>query len=165
MKRLKRPFTLVELLCVIIVIALLAALSIKATQIAYRRADDTKTKTILELIRTANERYKVKNGYYYPNNGSARDSGYYTIPLDADFLGEAYETCRSASEAFGNTESVVDAWGSSIRYCSPGQFNKGTYDVYSLGRDKKVGYGEGSSSEQKPGFGDDITNFKNPDVK
>ena len=46
MKRFKHPFTLVELLCVIIVIALLAAISIKVTQIAYRRADETKTKTL-----------------------------------------------------------------------------------------------------------------------
>ena len=62
MKRFKHPFTLVELLCVIIVIALLAALSVKVTQIAYRRADETKTKTIMEIIRTANEQYKAKNG-------------------------------------------------------------------------------------------------------
>ena len=53
MKRFKHPFTLVELLCVIIVIALLAAISVKVTQVAYRRADETKTKTIMEIIRTA----------------------------------------------------------------------------------------------------------------
>ena len=41
MKRFKHPFTLVELLCVIIVIALLAAISIKVTQVAYRRADES----------------------------------------------------------------------------------------------------------------------------
>ena len=75
MKRFKRPFTLVELLCVVIVIALLAAISIKATQIAYRRADDTKTKTIIELIRNANEQYKVKNGYYYPNGATSYGEG------------------------------------------------------------------------------------------
>ena len=35
MRRFRHPFTLVELLCVVIVIALLAALSVKVTQIAY----------------------------------------------------------------------------------------------------------------------------------
>jgi len=176
MKRLKRPFTLVEILCVIIVIALLAALSIKATQIAYRRADDTKTKTIIEIIRVANEQYKVKNGYYYPNGASTYSEGgdtFYSIDLKPDdkndpaieFLGEAYETCVKVASESGNADKIRDAWGNAIRYRSPGKFNTGSYDLYSTGRDKKVGIAEGSTSEQKPGFGDDITNFKNPDVK
>ena len=165
MKRFKRPFTLVELLCVVIVIALLAAISIKATQIAYRRADETKTKTVMEIIRAANEQYKAKNGYYFPNSGSALDTDFFSIPLDEDFLGEAYETCRSASASFGNNSQVVDAWGSPLRYRSPGKYNKESYDLYSVGRDKGIGDAEGSTSQKKVGYGDDITNFKNPDLK
>jgi len=168
MKRFKRPFTLVELLCVIIVIALLAAISIKATQIAYRRADDTKTKTILEIIRTANEQYKAKNGYYYPNGGSSYNEGggdFHSIDLNADFLGDAYETCRSiAVENGGSDDKIRDAWGSAIRYRSPGIYNTGSYDLYSIGRDKGVGDAE-DSTKKYPGLGDDIANFKNPKAK
>ena len=177
MKRLKRPFTMVELLCVIIVIALLAALSIKGTQMAYRRADETKTKTLIEIISNANVQYKINNGYYYPNGASTYSEGgdtFYSIDLKPDdkndpaiaFLGAAYETCiKIATESGGKADKIRDAWGNAIRYRSPGKYNTGSYDLYSIGRDKSVGIAEGSSSEKKPGFGDDITNFKNPDVK
>lgn len=167
MKRFKRPFTLVELLCVIVVIALLAAISIKVTQVAYRRADDTKTNTMLEIIRAANEQYKTKNGYYYPNSKCSaivsdyNEKGYYSIPLDEDFLGEAYETCKTTAMSFGNKNYVTDAWGNAIRYSSPGIVNTGSYDMYSVGRDKGPGNIDGSDTKKKtPGFGDDIANFK-----
>ena len=174
MKRFKRPFTLVELLCVIIVIALLAAISIKVTQIAYRRADDTKTKTILEIIRVSNESYKAKKGYYYPNGGSTYNEGgstFYSINIDPknandpalEFFGDAYETIVKIASESGNTDKVRDAWGNAIRYRSPGIFNTGSYDVYSIGRDKGVGDNE-DTTKKKPGFGDDIANFKNPDA-
>ena len=170
MKRFKRPFTLVELLCVIIVLAMLAAIALKATQIAYRRADETKTQAILEIIRNANEQYKTKNGYYYPNGGSdyetvtidGKDYKFHSIKLDAEFLGEAYENCRTiAAEGGGSTDKIRDAWGNAIRYRSPGAYNVGSFDVYSIGRDKGVGDAE-DKNKQFPGLGDDIANFKNP---
>lgn len=168
MKRFKHPFTLVELLCVIIVIALLAAISVKVTQIAYRRADETKTKTVMEIIRVANEQYKVKNGYYYPNGGSSYSEGggdFHSINLDPDFLGDAYETCRKiAEETNGSTDKIRDAWGNAIRYRSPGIYNTGSYDLYSIGRDKGVGDAE-DATKKSPGLGDDIANFKNPKAK
>ncbi|MBP5585705.1 MAG: type II secretion system protein GspG [Lentisphaeria bacterium] len=167
MKRFKHPFTLVELLCVIIVIALLAAISIKVTQIAYRRADETKTKSVMEIIRVANEQYKAKNGYYFPNGGSTYSEGgaeFHSIDLNADFLGDAYETCRSIAEESGNADKIRDAWGNAIRYRNPGIYNTGTYDLYSIGRDKGVGDAE-DTTKKKPGFGDDIANFKYPDLK
>ena len=167
MKRFKHPFTLVELLCVIIVIALLAAISIKVTQIAYRRADDTKTRTILEIIRVSNESYKAKHGYYFPNGGSTyTEDGmdFHDIALDPDFLGDAYETCRSIAKENGNDDKIRDAWGNAIRYRNPGKFNTGTYDLYSIGRDKGVGDAE-DSTKKSPGLGDDIANFKNPKAK
>ena len=175
MKRFKHPFTLVELLCVIIVIALLAAISIKVTQVAYRRADETKTKTVMEIIRTANEQYKAKKGYYFPNGGSTynEDGGdFHSIDLKPsdpndpaiEFLGDAYETCVSIAAETGNADKVRDAWGNAIRYRSPGKYNTGTYDLYSIGRDKAVGDAD-SSTKKSPGLGDDIANFKNPKAK
>ena len=167
MKRFKHPFTLVELLCVIIVIALLAAISIKVTQVAYRRADETKTKSVMEIIRVANEQYKAKNGYYFPNGGSTYSEGggdFHDIALDPDFLGDAYETCRSIAAENGNADKIRDAWGNAIRYRNPGIYNTGTYDLYSIGRDKGVGDNE-DATKKKPGFGDDIANFKHPDLK
>ena len=175
MKRFKRPFTLVELLCVIIVIALLAAISIKVTQIAYRRADDTKTRTILEIIRVSNESYKAKHGYYYPNGGSTYNEGgtdFHSIDLNPknasdpaiEFLGEAYETVVKIATESGNADKIRDSWGNAIRYRSPGIYNTASYDVYSIGRDKGVGDNE-DAAKKFPGLGDDIANFKNPKAK
>lgn len=167
MKRFKHPFTLIEMMCVILVIALLAAISIKVTQIAYRKADETKTKTVLEIIRVANEQYKAKHGYYYPNGGSSYSEGggdFHSIDLDPDFLGDAYETCRSIAAENGNADKIRDAWGNAIRYRNPGIYNTGSYDLYSIGRDKSVGDAE-DSAKKYPGLGDDLANFKNPKAK
>ena len=176
MKRIKKPFTLVELLCVIIVLALLAALSIKITQVAYRRADTTRTNAILEAVRAGNEQYKVKHGYYFPHGGEARDGSWYQIPLYSkntagdiaqdsgarELLGDAYETCLAAALAEGKTV-LLDAWGTTIRYRSPGIYNTSSFDLYSVGPDKGVG-NQSDNNKKKPGLGDDIANFKNPDA-
>ena len=160
MRRFRHPFTLVELLCVVIVIALLAALSVKVTQIAYLRADTTKTQTMMELFRNANEQYKIKNGYYLPSSGNSYEGAFGSVELNADFFGEAYETCKTTSS--GN--KFCDAWGREFRYRCPGKYNTGSYDLYSIGRDKGVGDNE-DTTKKKPGFGDDIANFKHPDLK
>ena len=168
MKRFKHPFTLVELLCVIIVIALLAAISVKVTQVVYRRADETRTKTVMEIIRVANEQYKAKNGYYYPNGGSSYNEGggdFHSISLDPEFLGDAYETCRTlAAETGNNADKIRDAWGNAIRYRNPGIYNTSSYDLYSIGRDKCVGDAD-DATKKSPGLGDDIANFRNPKAK
>ena len=188
MKRFKHPFTLVELLCVIIVIALLAAISVKVTQVAYRRADETKTKTVMEIIRTVNEQYKAKNGYYLPSAAPICDSnfivsaekastGYCRIKFVntdfADYLGDAYEMLRSMpvkkkSDGKTNEDYIRDAWGNEIRYKAPGRYNEGTYDLYSIGRDEETYISNSTnidtekSTLKKEGFGDDVTNFSLP---
>ena len=85
--------------------------------------------------------------------------------LNADLFGESYETLRNiAGETGSGTDKVRDAWGNEIRYRNPGKFNTGTYDMYSIGRDKAVGDAE-DSTKKSPGLGDDIANFKNPKAK
>lgn len=173
MKRVKKNFTLVELLCVIIVLALLAALSIKITQVAYRRADTTRTNAILEAVRAGNEQYKAKHGYYFPHGGETRDGQWKQIELYSkntagdiaenagakELLGDAYETCLNAALAEGKTV-LLDAWGTTIRYRSPGIYNTTSYDLYSVGPDK--GVGDQANKKTTPGLGDDIANFKAP---
>lgn len=166
MRRFRHPFTLVELLCVVIVIALLAAMSVKITQIAYLRADNTRTKTLMEIFRNANEQYKIKNGYYLPSNGTAYEGVYGFVELNADFFGDAYESCKQTSS--GN--KFCDAWGREFRYRCPGKYNTGSYDLYSIGKDGEtlICDPENTSSYnklKKDGFGDDIANFKDPSIK
>ena len=166
MRRFRHPFTLVELLCVVIVIALLAALSVKVTQIAYLRADTTKTQTLMEIFRNANEQYKAKNGYYLPGTGTSYEGVYGSVELNADFFGESYETCKTTSSG----GKFCDAWGREFRYRCPGKYNTGSYDLYSIGKDGEtlICDPENTSSYNKlkrSGFGDDIANFKDPSIK
>ena len=166
MRRFRHPFTLVELLCVVIVIALLAAMSVKVTQIAYLRADNTRTKTLMEIFRNANEQYKLKNGYYLPGTGSSYEGAFGSVELNADFFGDAYETCKTNSS--GN--KFCDAWGREFRYRCPGKFNTGSYDLYSIGKDGETLICDPDNTSnytklKKSGFGDDIANFKDPSIK
>ena len=166
MRRFRHPFTLVELLCVVIVIALLAAMSVKVTQIAYLRADNTRTKTLMEIFRTANEQYKIKNGYYLPGTGTGYEGAFGSIELDANFFGDAYETCKATSS--GN--KFCDAWGREFRYRCPGKFNTGSYDLYSIGKDGETLICDPTNTAnytklKKSGLGDDIANFKDPSIK
>ena len=187
MRRFRHPFTLVELLCVVIVIALLAAMSVKITQIAYQRADKTKTKTVLEIFRNANEQYKLKNGYYLPTSLSSvcntnfvtpaensSKNGYYRVKIVnsefSDFFGDAYETLKSMPTKNGNDDYIRDAWGNEIRYCCPGKYNTGSYDLYSIGKDGETLICDPDNTSsfnklKKSGFGDDITYFKDPSIK
>ena len=165
MRRFRHPFTLVELLCVVIVIALLAAMSVKITQIAYLRADNTRTKTLMEIFRNANEQYKIKNGYYLPGSGSY-EGVYGSVELNADFFGDSYESCKQTSS--GN--KFCDAWGREFRYRCPGKYNTGSYDLYSIGKDGETLICDPDNTSnytklKKSGFGDDIANFKDPSIK
>jgi len=165
MRRFRHPFTLVELLCVVIVISLLAALSVKVTQIAYLRADTTKTQTLMEIFRNANEQYKAKNGYYLPGTGTTYEGAFVSVELKPEFFGEAYETVKETSS--GN--KFCDAWGREFRYRCPGKFNTGSYDLYSVGKDGETYiYDPEKSTNYKKlennGFGDDIANFKDPSI-
>ena len=166
MRRYRHPFTLVELLCVVIVIALLAGLSVKITQIAYLRADTTRTKTLMEIFRNANEQYKLKNGYYLPTSGSGYEGAFGTIELKAEFFGDAYESCAQTST--GN--KFCDAWGREFRYRCPGKFNTASYDLYSIGKDGETYICDPTNTAsfnklKQNGLGDDIANFKDPSIK
>ena len=175
MKRFKNPFTLVELLCVIIVILLLAAISIRVSQIVYPRAEETRTESAIEIIRAANEQYKAKYGYYLPNSKCAAsgNENYYKIQFYTEkggkkeptefgaLLGDSFEYfLNMPCDDNGNETYLRDAWGKEIRYSCPGVYNTGSFDLYSKGRD--LTSGDADKSVHTPGDGDDIANFKNP---
>ena len=66
MKKSMRGFTIVELLIVIVVIAILAAISIVAYTGIQQRARDSERKADLAAIAKAVELYKADNGHYPP---------------------------------------------------------------------------------------------------
>ena len=64
----KRSVTLTEVLVVIMIIAILAALTIPMYTKTVEKARDSEAITILKLIRTGEEIYKLENHYYYPHS-------------------------------------------------------------------------------------------------
>lgn len=72
MNKLKRQkgFTIVELLIVVVVIAILAAITIVAYNGIQNRANDTAVMSDLKSLSTKIEAWKVDNGELYPSAGS-----------------------------------------------------------------------------------------------
>jgi len=89
----KRAFTLVEMLVVIAVIALLAAMIFPAFGMIKRRASIQKAQTELKLVASAITDYKHQYGHYPPDNPTnAAVNGLYFELLGTALKGPNFET-------------------------------------------------------------------------
>ena len=144
--RARRGFTLIELLVVIAIIATLAA--VVAPSI-FHNVGDAKTsaaKSQIEIFALALNSYRLDNDQY---------------PTTAQGL-VALRTLPSIGDAPSNWKGPylsrdvpTDPWGRPYVYVAPGHANPTTFDVYSLGRDGKIG-GDGEDA--------DITSWSGPVV-
>jgi type IV pilus assembly protein PilE len=66
----KRGFTLVEILVVIVIIGILAALAWPNFTTTKEKTLDREAKATLALMRAADRIYRMEIGYYYPYSGS-----------------------------------------------------------------------------------------------
>ncbi|MGQ0538260.1 MAG: type II secretion system major pseudopilin GspG [Gemmatimonadaceae bacterium] len=135
--RLRRGFTLLELVVVIIVLGLLAA--IVAPQILGRVSDarTTAAQTQVELLGTALDNYRLDNGVYP------------TTEQGLAALRERPTQAPSPTNWRGpylRKAVPLDPWGKGYLYRSPGERNPTAYDLSSLGRDGKPG-GEGEDRD------------------
>jgi type II secretion system protein G len=67
MRKLK-AFTLIELLIVVAIIAILAAIAVPNFMEAQARAKNTRVKADMKALQTAQEMYRIDNGDYVPDN-------------------------------------------------------------------------------------------------
>ena len=123
-------FTLLELVVVIIVLGLLAA--IVAPQILGRVSDarTTAAQTQVALFGTALDNYRLDNGAY-----PTSDQGLAALrekptraPVPTNWRGP-----------YLRKDVPLDPWGKPYIYRSPGERNASGYDLSSLGRDGKPG--------------------------
>jgi len=70
MKNRKSAFTLVELIIVVIIIGILAAIAIPAYIKTQERAFDKDAQASVKLIQAAEKVYHLENNFYYPYSGS-----------------------------------------------------------------------------------------------
>ena len=165
----QKKFTLIEILAAVAILAILAGITTGI--IGYVRAKTSEARTLgtIEIIKVALEQYKDKYGYYLPiskgnyvkfRTDAVSDVANATKDNFNQFVD--YNTFIKQGTAVGNAYEIHDGYGkdSYIWYCYPGKVNKGSYDLGSLGADKKSGDGGADTPDANFGAGDDITNCK-----
>jgi len=181
-----RPFTLIEVLCVIVIIGILSGISYGVYGYARTRGKTTATQALIASIESSLGQYYDKYGYY---PSTLEGTTFVYRPLFTDWFSDeknaddALQPKNNLSglldletvKKFGTEEKsgdmirykVRDAFGGAVYYRCPGKFNKNTYDLGSAAADGK--FGDKVSAEQSFtqkdmednfGKGDDIANFK-----
>ncbi len=132
--RLERGFTLIEIMVVVVILGILAAMV--APKILNRpdQAKITVAKSDIETISQALELYRLDNGFY-----PSTDQGLEALVRKPTMSPEP----RSWNPEGYLKKAPVDPWGNPYLYIQPG--NHGKYDLYSLGADGREG-GEGMNA-------------------
>jgi general secretion pathway protein G len=118
-ERRRLAFTLVEMLVVIAIIGVLAALVVGINSFARTKAFRSKTLASMEKVRNALEDHRLERGYYpaFTNTGQ-------TVSTNWNVL-------TNYAKDFTVPESFQDAWGNSFQYaCPPSSFQ---YRLWSTG--------------------------------
>ena len=130
-------FTLIEILVVIAVIAMLAALVAPNVFQHVGTAKDATARSQIELLGAALDAYRLDNGRY-----PTGDQGLEALqvqptiqPLPTNWRGP-----------YLRKAVPVDPWGFPFIYLSPGEINPRRYDLLSLGADGEPG-GEGEDTD------------------
>ena len=133
----KRGFTLIEIMVVIVILALLAALVAPKLM---GRTDDAKigtTKTQIKQIETALKLYKLDNGIF-----PSTEQGLNAL-LTKPTVGVIPKNYKEGGY-LESKQMPKDGWGNDFIYVSPGEH--GDYDMASYGADGAKG-GEGKNSD------------------
>ena len=165
----QKKFTLIEILAAVAILAILAGITTGIIGYVRAKTNEARTLATIEIIKVALEQYKDKYGYYLPiskgnyvkfRTDAVTDVANATKDNFNQFVD--YNTFIKQGTAVGNAYEIHDGYGkdSYIWYCYPGKVNKGSYDLGSLGADKKSGDGGASEPDANFGKGDDITNCK-----
>ncbi len=129
----RRGFTLIEILVVIIVLGMLAALVGPRILGRVSEAKSATARTQIELLGLALDSYRLDNG------------GYPTTEQGLDALNEKPTREPLAQNWRGpylKKALPLDPWGRPYVYQSPGEHGASSYDLSTLGRDGQPGGSE-----------------------
>lgn len=122
-KQLRRAFTLVEMLLVVTIIGILAALVIPKIVGRSEQARATAAQADISSIKTALDAFEVDNGFY---------------PKSIQDLVAAPSNAKNWHGPYLD-KIPQDPWGNNYVYYFPGKHNTGSYDLLSVGPDGKEG--------------------------
>lgn len=165
MKTLRFRFTLVEVLAVVALVSLLAAIGFGAYSYAMNASRESNTKALLKRIEAGLESCRTKYGYYPASQNfrwiliqldtstklvsgiqfdvSSSETGMSGTSLSDEMRMEFLRVIEEESLKKGKTGDFVleDSWGGAIYYRYPGQINKGGFDLIAPGADGRFGSG------------------------
>lgn len=137
----RRHFTLIELLAVMAIIAILAAILIGGMNYAAKRADTAKTEAVIAQMEMALEAFKTDNGYYPISidreiKFKVDGTGVLMMAVESEytFKGGNGRPYLELGQVTTTAEAMpLDAWGNGLRYQCPGTNNPQKFDVWSYG--------------------------------
>jgi len=133
----KKAFTLIELLLVLVILGILAAIVVPKFSGRTEQARNTAAQSQISTFGTALDAFEVDNGFYPKGKGG---------------LAELVQAPRDAQNWRGpylKSGIPNDPWGNPYIYECPGKHNPSSYDLMSMGPD-------GRANNE-----DDITNWQN----
>jgi general secretion pathway protein G len=143
-RRSRRGFTLIEMLVVIVVIGILAAVVAPDIFRSVGDANASAARSQVEMLGLALDQYRLDN-QAYPTSDQGLAS-LRTLPATG-------VPPRNWRGPYLKRLVPKDPWGAAYVYVSPGRANPGGYDLYTLGRDGRVG-GEGEDADYTSWGGD-----------
>jgi general secretion pathway protein G len=134
-RRLQRGFTLIEIMVVVVILGILAAVVVPRIMDRPDDARITKAKQDIRVLESALNLYKLDN-FIYPTTQQGLES------LVSKPGGEPEPRNYKSG---GYIKSMPkDPWGNPYQYLQPG--TKGEFDLFSLGNDNRPG-GEGAAAD------------------
>lgn len=126
-KSMRRAFTLIELLLVLVILAVLAAVVVPKFTNRSEQARQAAAKTDVANMETALDAFEIDNGRY---------------PTSDEGLAALLEQPSNLSNWKGpyvRRGMPVDPWGNGYQYRYPGTQSPSGYDLYSFGPDGRDG--------------------------
>ena len=152
----RRPFTLIEILTVMVIIAILMGLVMGGAGLASRKGAESKTIGRLKSLESALEQYRTEWGFYPPQLAADEvkwDEEDFADKRGTPFLGQDQGYPVDTDSADNNY--YKDAWGHAFYYKCPGTMNPEKYDLWSMGHDEK--HGEEGEDDDGDGNTDDVS--------